>query len=568
MIRAAALWLVPVAVCLALYWPGLTVFFQQDDFAWLGLSLGIYSPRDFWRAMFAPMAQGTIRPWSERAFFMGFYRLFGLDPLPFRIWVFLTQFANLALIAAITRRITGSRAAGVWAPLLWISNSVLISVMTWSSGYNQALCAFFLLSAFYCFLRGWYGRQWIAFLLGFGALEINVVYPALATSYALLLDRPRWKKTLPLWLPSIAYTLLHRSLAPKVAGGPYLMHLDASIFTTLGKYWLWSLGPIRLENITTPPAWLAPLASALLTAGLAWWVAQSLRRQDRKPLFFLAWFLLTLAPVLPLRDHASDYYLTIPSIGLAMLVGQAAWTANRIVSSLLILVYLGFSLPVARTAARWSNIRSHRIERMLAGVARARQLHPDKLILLHGVNDELFYTGILDKPFRLIGVADVYLTPESAERITPKPELGFVTDYVLPQGPTLAGLAQGRIVVYEVGGERLKNITRLYEATSPLQLKAEEPRRVDVGNPLLAYLLGKSWHAREAAYRWMPGRATVRIGGPRTARERLYITGYYPAEQLEKGPVHVRVSVDGQPLPESTVQRGMERFDFDYVLPA
>ena len=114
------------------------------DFAWLGLSATVHNWGDFWRAMFMPLAQGTIRPWSERAFFMGFYSLFGLDALPFRIFVFLTQIANLTLIRAVGERLTGSPAAGFWAAMLWISNTAMIPVMTWSSVYNQALCGFFL----------------------------------------------------------------------------------------------------------------------------------------------------------------------------------------------------------------------------------------------------------------------------------------------------------------------------------------------------------------------------------------------------------------------------------------
>ena len=66
--------------------------------------------------MFAPLAQGTIRPWSERGFFLLFYSLFGLEALPFRIWVFLTQFANLILVASLTIRITKSRLAGFLRP--------------------------------------------------------------------------------------------------------------------------------------------------------------------------------------------------------------------------------------------------------------------------------------------------------------------------------------------------------------------------------------------------------------------------------------------------------------------
>ena len=155
MTRSARLayWTIPSLLCLALYWLGLKSWFFQDDFAWLNLSQTIYSPDTFWKAMFAPMAQGTIRPWSERGFFLLFYSLFGLEALPFRIWVFLTQFANLVLLTSLTCRITKSRLAGFLAPILWLANSALSTPMTWTSSYNQVLCAFFLLLAFRLFVE-------------------------------------------------------------------------------------------------------------------------------------------------------------------------------------------------------------------------------------------------------------------------------------------------------------------------------------------------------------------------------------------------------------------------------
>src|SRR5262249_51572078 len=160
----------------------------------------VHSWSDFWRAMFEPQAQGTIRPWSERAFFMGLYTVFGLNALPFRICVFLTQILNLTLIRSVGQRVTGSPAAGFWAAMLWTANTALLSVMTWSSVYNQALCAFFLLLAFYFLLRyietgekRFNRAQWGVFLLGFGALELNVVYPALAAAYTFFCARQRFR---------------------------------------------------------------------------------------------------------------------------------------------------------------------------------------------------------------------------------------------------------------------------------------------------------------------------------------------------------------------------------------
>src|SRR5580693_1776333 len=118
--RQAAWWLAPSLLCLLLYWRGFTAWFRADDFAWLGVGLYIRNFHDFLAAMFSPQAQGTIRPWSERAFFMAGFGLFGLDALPFRLVIFATQFANLALMAAILRRLTGSRAAGLWAAIFLV----------------------------------------------------------------------------------------------------------------------------------------------------------------------------------------------------------------------------------------------------------------------------------------------------------------------------------------------------------------------------------------------------------------------------------------------------------------
>src|SRR6266699_3594391 len=303
-----ASWAVPPLFLLAFYWYGLKCWFRQDDFAWLWLTTQVHSWSDFWRAMLTPLAQGTIRPWSERAFFMGLYTLFGLDALPFRICVFLTQIANLTLIRAVTQRVTGSPAAGVWAAMLWIANTALIPVMTWSSVYNQALCGFFLLLAFYFLLRyvetgerRFNRAQWIVFLLGFGALEINVVYPALAAVYTWLCARSYFRRTLPLFVPSIVFTLIHRSVAPAVDAPLYALHFDRAILRTFWKYLVWARGVNHFSGPHAPPAWMWTAGTALILIGLAAFAIVKVRQGSNAPLFFAAWFVIVLAPVLPLR---------------------------------------------------------------------------------------------------------------------------------------------------------------------------------------------------------------------------------------------------------------------------
>ncbi len=62
------------------------------------------------------------------------------------------------------------------------------------------------------------------------------------------------------------------------------------------------------------------------TVALAAFVIREAGRKSRYAvLFCLSWFAITLAPMLPLPEHHSDYYLTVPAIGLAMLCGLGVY---------------------------------------------------------------------------------------------------------------------------------------------------------------------------------------------------------------------------------------------------
>ena len=534
----AASCLIPPLLCLVIYKRGLTAWFQADDFAWLGLRLQVHDGRSLLHALFAPMAQGTIRPWSERAFFLTFESIFGVNALPFRICVFLTQCANLTLLSAITRRLTGSRAAGLCAAILWLVNNAQAWPMVWTSVYNQILCGFFLMSSFWSLLRyietgqrRYYLWQWILFLLGFGALEINVVYPALAALYTFLCARNFFRTTLPLFLPSAIFSVVDRMVAPIQHTGPYAFHVDGAIPATLLSYCYRVLVPIQVDQIRGGPD---VVLACLFGAALVGFTIMRMRQKDWLPLFCIGWFVIVLAPVLPLRDHISTYYLVLPAIGLAILGGYALASAQRVWKALgliLAAVYVLLMVSADRIEVSWWQRRSIAIKRMVLGVARAHQLHPTQTILLDGVDEQLFRAGVYHHPFTIFGASAAYLTPGSA----------LSEDFELPGGLTVNGLNHNQIVVYRVGGSRLKAITSVYEKTVAQKLSTDPPRRIDLANPLAAYLLGPEWYAPEEGFRWMPRRATLRIGGPRTRSDKLYLEGFGPPNEL-------RLSVDGTPL--------------------
>ena len=87
--------------CTLLYKYTFRAWFQADDFAWLGLRLQVHNWHDFWRAMFTPLAGGSVRPLTDRAFFLAFSTLFGIHALPYRIAIYVIQLSAIALLGVV-----------------------------------------------------------------------------------------------------------------------------------------------------------------------------------------------------------------------------------------------------------------------------------------------------------------------------------------------------------------------------------------------------------------------------------------------------------------------------------
>jgi hypothetical protein len=202
---------------------------------------------------------------------------------------------------------------------------------------------------------------------------------------------------------------------------------------------------------------------------------------------------------------------------------------------------------------------------LVEGLATVGQLHPGKTVLLDGVDTELFWNAVLDHPHRLIPIDRLYLTPDSQRRIQAYPDLGDINEFVLPPDLTSAALDRDELVVYDVRGPRLRNITSAY-AERPRDLRL--PASVDVANPLAALLLGPEWYAPDGNHRWMPKRATLRMAGPGAAGQKLYLRGSCPEEQLRNGPLAVTVEIDGVKLPGAEIRPGENSFELAYALPA
>ena len=357
----------------------------------------------------------------------------------------------------------------------------------------------------------------------------------------------------------------------------------------MGLYWQWALGPSQLTEqmgrwpfiaywlfprLAYPiPNWLATMLTSAMTVALLTFVAWRLRRQDLFPLFCLGWFWLTLLPVIPLRDHTSNYYLTLPTVGLAMLLAWAlvkGWelgSTARTVGLALTAIYLFSSLPLGRAKVEWHLDRGQRVKNLVFAVKQAHERCPEKVILLDGVDEELFYGGIYDQPFRrMFGISEVFVLPDNSfgAEIAQQPGL---SKFVYPPELVLRAVKQQRVRIYDVGGEAPNDITADYYELAQQRWKAGQPRRVDVGLPSFADQLGPTWYPPEKGFRWMPRRATVTLAGPRRPTEHLYIRGYCPAVVVKDGPLEMTLRLGDYNLPPVQLIEPDASFEFQFSLP-
>jgi hypothetical protein len=471
LIARVAAWVAPLALCLALFHRGLTTWFVQDDFTSLLLAMRIPGFADALRYLFQPLAQGVVRPLPDVFFYWVMYRLAGLDAVPYRIVVFVTQGFNLLLLTAVARRLSGSLASGSLAGLLWAANVALVVGLTWTSAYSQILCCTFLLAGFWLFLKHvetgrwvWWWCQCAAFLGGLLTLEIALVYPAIVGVYCFLSARRFAWRAVPLAALSVVIAAVRLLLVPQAEAGPYVMRFDASLIDGLLHYWAGALGAgVLTRNLGWSRLRLALLV-AVFSGVLLWGFLAAPPARRKMALLGAAWFLLTLAPVLPLGHQRMDYYLTVPTIGLALAAAALLAVLPRWTAAAWLGLYAICSIRFLPAGVDFWVQRSHDARRLVEGARAAHFAHPDRVLLLSGVDERLFYAAVYDQGFNAVGAGEVYLLPDTPIRDVP----GFrrVETYGIPLDQAKRWVAEGRAEVYRVTPTgALANITAEFSAS-------------------------------------------------------------------------------------------------------
>jgi hypothetical protein len=316
--------------------------------------------------------------------------------------------------------------------------------------------------------RLWYWLQWMVFLVGFLVLETMVVYPALLAAHAFFAERKRLKAILPMFAISAGYTAFHMWYAPKQIAGVYSLHFDGWMAVTLLRYLRLALSPMhegrhRLMNQPENLIYLGVVGIALLAALWHAW-----RKREWRAAVFAAWFLFPLAPVLPLREHVTPYYLTLPLLGLSMFGGWAlveVWrtgTAWRWAAAFLAFIFVVGGGRDAFTRSRWFYNNSVSCREIIQCVAAARREFPDKTLFLNGITNDQFWRVFVDHGFYAFGIQNVYPTPGVQSIVVRRPDYPFIDRFFCDAKTFEKAMLDRSAVVLDYRPGLCRNITSTY----------------------------------------------------------------------------------------------------------
>jgi hypothetical protein len=276
----------------------------------------------------------------------------------------------------------------------------------------------------------------------------------------LLFERRKWKAVMPSLAIVLLFVALHLFAVRLPHDGPYALTLGWGLVGNLGHYWAIVLGPQMYYLTHGGNLSITRYGTFLLSAAILLWLASCARHKRWIPLFGLLWFVIALAPTLPLLSHVTPYYTFLPSIGLAWLAGDAvvraaAWP-TRLLAIACIAGYCLCEVPSTIWLRDWSLERSRdvlrRESRLEQQVREIRQVQPGGAIFLAGIDTEQFWWGLCYGELYRQGFSDLHVLPDAGERgiaIPPK-EWCYREDFQLPREETARLLATGRGHTYDV----------------------------------------------------------------------------------------------------------------------
>ena len=351
------------SVCLIVFYSSFKYGFVSDDYN----RITIHS----WNQLFEAWRVVNLRRPLDELYYFSFYKLFGYNPLPYRLFLLGVYVLNSFLVYRLIRSVTKNQMIGVLVAILFAANTVQFRNIYWIS-CNLLLFAttFYLLAAlfFLDYLEGKGKQRYLAsFMIALAGVLLTkedlVTFPvtALMISGYLVLSRKGsiGNRDFSLILrPGIIFWSIpflfvgYRTVTSMIFGGreecPYnlfdCLNTDAAsphrvsflgfhIFENLARQWFWNIGSFGAYWVMKPFSQYAGffewrslggieyviVLGSLTGLFLLYWVV---RRSISWWYLIIGviWFIGGLSPTMILPEYSQTYFSAFPAIGLFMAV--------------------------------------------------------------------------------------------------------------------------------------------------------------------------------------------------------------------------------------------------------
>lgn len=262
---------------------------------------------------------------------MADFAAWGLRPLPYRLENLLLHAAAAILFFYLALALGFARSGALWAALLLAAHPAAAEQLLIISGRAELASGACLTASLLLFVKRRPVASFLFFLAACGFKESGVLMPALAALclWYLKRDRAEYKKLIPFFAAVPVYLLIrHAALDMGLlsqGAGPVLLGLVLKVPAAILAYLKDALLPFWAHSHRMQPdaALLRWTALPLLAAA----AALLYRRGSREALFCALWYLLNLAPKMPLlaaNDLMPDHWVYLSNAGLAL------WVAHRL----------------------------------------------------------------------------------------------------------------------------------------------------------------------------------------------------------------------------------------------
>ena len=357
-----------------LFFPSLFIFYTHDDFFLLKISkaesLGEFI--NFFNFTQGPEGLGVYRPLTTQIFYFLSNLVFNLNPMALHIISFVTFFFVIYLVYKLVKMLVKNDSVALFAAFLYATSATHYGHLYYLATYQElGMAVFCLLSVvfFIKFARDGsienYFYSLIAYVLALLSKETAIVTSGiLVLVYGFL--RFKEKKVISIKKCILAllgfvgilliYSYFHFFLYGLAQGESYIWDFSQRVINTLAWYGLWSLNlPEMLIDFVGPGLrfnpnlfrfWSNEIKPIFLLFGVAiisifylvLKIGNKLKKIDFQIIIFsLIWFVLTLIPVLFLPLHKFTYYLTLPLVGVVLVISHLIEKANK--TNIFILVF-------------------------------------------------------------------------------------------------------------------------------------------------------------------------------------------------------------------------------------